>query len=113
MTLSPADLSIKAVTTLTGLNESTIRAWERRYGAVRPQRTPTGRRRYSFLDVDRLRLLAQLTESGQAIGDIAALTDRELGRRLARLEVLMPEVAPDAAAARRERDAVDDVAAIS
>ena len=34
-----------AVVRLTGLGEHTIRAWERRYGAVSHERTPGGTRR--------------------------------------------------------------------
>jgi hypothetical protein len=49
-----------SVVRLTGLGEHTIRAWERRYAAVIPERTPGGTRRYSAADVARLRLLVSL-----------------------------------------------------
>jgi methanogenic corrinoid protein MtbC1 len=58
-----------------------LRAWERRYGAVAPLRTPGGTRRYRESDVARLRLLAAATEAGHPIGDIAKLSEAELRRR--------------------------------
>jgi hypothetical protein len=42
---------IGVVSRRTGLGQDVIRAWERRYGAVVPQRTDTGRRLYTDEDV--------------------------------------------------------------
>jgi MerR family transcriptional regulator, light-induced transcriptional regulator len=61
-----------------GLSPHTIRAWEKRYGALTPERTETGRRLYSAIEVERLTLLSQLTNLGSAIGQIARLTDEQL-----------------------------------
>lgn len=58
---------------LTGLSEEIIRAWERRYGVPRPQRTPSGYRVYSEADIAVLRRLKQLTKEGMAIREAAAL----------------------------------------
>jgi DNA-binding transcriptional MerR regulator len=58
---------------LTGLSEEVIRAWERRYGVPRPQRTPSGYRVYTEDDIAVLRRLKQLTEDGMAIREAAAL----------------------------------------
>ncbi len=74
--------SLGAVCRLTGLSEHVLRAWERRYGAVRPLRTPGGTRRYREPDVARLRLLRAATSAGHAIGEVARLDDAELVRRL-------------------------------
>ena len=49
---------IRAVSKLTGIAIDTLRAWERRYGAVTPVRDSRGRL-YSDADVARLRLLHQ------------------------------------------------------
>lgn len=76
--------SLGAVTRLTGLSEHVLRAWERRHGAVRPQRTPGGTRRYREADVARLRLLRGAVEAGHAIGEVARLSDAELERRVQR-----------------------------
>lgn len=57
----------------TGVSTHTLRAWERRYGSISPDRSAGGGRLYSERDIARLRLLKQLTEQGHAIGAIAAL----------------------------------------
>jgi DNA-binding transcriptional MerR regulator len=90
-----------AVVRLTGLGEHTIRAWERRYGAVSPERTPGGTRRYSAEDVARLRLLRQGVEAGHRISDLAAHSD-------AQLELLL---SPPADAQPPETSPLDEVRA--
>ncbi len=81
---------------LAGLPVTTLRVWERRYGVVAAPKTTTGQRLYSSHDVQRLRLLKQLTERGHAIGTIAALP-------LDALQSLAAGEPPDAAAARQVR----------
>lgn len=76
---------IGTVASLTGLDPHTIRAWERRHGAVRPRRTPGGTRLYDDMDVVRLQLLKALTECGEPIRTAALLSDEELRSRLERL----------------------------
>jgi MerR family transcriptional regulator, light-induced transcriptional regulator len=64
----------------TGLSADVLRVWERRYGAVTPARSPSGRRIYSDADIERLRLLYRGTLAGRTIGQIADLnTDALLG----------------------------------
>jgi DNA-binding transcriptional MerR regulator len=58
---------------LAGVPVATLRVWERRYGVVAAPKTPTGQRLYSGHDVQRLRLIKQLTERGHAVGTIATL----------------------------------------
>ena len=70
--------SIQVAGRLSGLSPSLIRAWEQRYGAVEPDRTSTQRRLYSQSDIERLRLLKQLTDSGHAISQIAKLPEAKL-----------------------------------
>lgn len=70
--------SIKAVSQATGLSVETLRAWERRYGIVAPQRDDLGRRVYRPEDVLRLRRLREATEQGHPIGRLAALDDQQL-----------------------------------
>ncbi len=71
-------LSIKAVSNIVGINSHTLRAWERRYSAVEPRRSPSGQRTYSFKDVEKLKLLKELTDHGIAIGQIAHLPSEDL-----------------------------------
>ena len=68
---------IRAVSKLTGVAIDTLRAWERRYGAVTPARDERGRL-YSDTDIARLRLLHDAVSQGHAIGRIASLSDAEL-----------------------------------
>jgi len=68
---------IRAVSQLTGIGIDTLRAWERRHGAVTPIRDDRGRM-YTDADIARLRLLRGAVEHGHAIGRLAGLTDAEL-----------------------------------
>lgn len=76
--------SIGVVADRTGLSVHQLRAWERRHGAVEPERTEGGHRLYSDRDLHRLQLLSRLTEGGRRIGQLADLSTRELGSLLAR-----------------------------
>lgn len=69
---------IQVVARRTGLTPDVIRAWERRYNAVKPQRAANQRRLYSDLDVERLGLLRRATAAGRRIGDIARQSMDEL-----------------------------------
>ncbi len=69
---------MRAVSRESGLSADVIRAWEKRYGAVAPQRTATGRRFYGQGEVERLQLLRQATLRGHSIGRVANLPDSEL-----------------------------------
>jgi DNA-binding transcriptional MerR regulator len=71
---------MRVVARLTGLTAYTIRVWERRYGAVEPDRTEGNKRRYSGVQVRRLVLLRRATELGHSIGQVARLRDEELRR---------------------------------
>jgi MerR family transcriptional regulator, light-induced transcriptional regulator len=64
---------LRAVIRRTGLSADVLRAWERRYGAVHPQRSDGGQRLYSEADVDRLVLLQRATAAGHSISEIARL----------------------------------------
>ena len=72
---------IGAVSRLTGISPDTLRIWERRYGAVSPQRSPRGGRLYSPQDLERLRLMKQLVDAGDAIGEVANLDTEALQER--------------------------------
>lgn len=72
------NLSIGAVSKITGISVHTLRAWEKRYSVVDVDRTSSGRRIYSANDVNRLRLLKSLTQAGHSIGNVARLSDGQL-----------------------------------
>jgi MerR family transcriptional regulator, light-induced transcriptional regulator len=110
---------IRVVARLTGINPVTIRAWERRYQLVVPERTPGGHRLYSRGDVELLRAASRLVEQGVAISHATRLLDepaerresrddRLLDRFLERLEALDDDgmsAAYEASIARRAADA--------
>jgi DNA-binding transcriptional MerR regulator/methylmalonyl-CoA mutase cobalamin-binding subunit len=73
---------ISVVVRRTGLTQDILRAWEKRYQAIVPLRTPTGRRLYTEDQVAKLRLLKQLVDGGRRISDVAEL-DLEVLRSLA------------------------------
>jgi PAS domain S-box-containing protein len=60
----------------TGVGISTLRAWERRFGLLRPERTPSGQRLYTEADVERVAAVGRLVAEGltlaAAAGRVAA-----------------------------------------
>ena len=68
---------IRAAAKLTGLSLDTLRAWERRYQAVNPERDDRGRA-YSEQNLKRLHLLREVVSHGHAIGQVARLNDHDL-----------------------------------
>lgn len=75
------------VSITTGLSAHVLRAWERRYQAIQPGRSASGRRLYSQEDIDRLVLLKRAVAKGNSISRIAGLDDATL----AGLAGLLPE----------------------
>jgi DNA-binding transcriptional MerR regulator/methylmalonyl-CoA mutase cobalamin-binding subunit len=76
--MSEAHQAIKVVARRTGLSAHVIRIWEKRYGAVEPERTGTNRRLYSDEHIERLSLLRDITKGGHSIGHVAKLTTDKL-----------------------------------
>lgn len=70
--------NIQVASQLSGVASATIRAWEKRYNAVVPERADNKHRLYSEKDIEKLALLYRLTEVGQSIGKIAHLALEEL-----------------------------------
>lgn len=75
---------IGVVSRRTGIPQDLIRAWERRYRAVVPRRSDTGRRFYTDEDLHRLLVLKRLVDGGRRISDVVALD-------MAALEALLDE----------------------
>lgn len=61
---------IGTVSSLTGVNAVTLRAWERRYGLIQPTRTDSGHRLYSEEDIERIKLILELLDEGIAISRV-------------------------------------------
>ena len=68
---------IRTAARLTSLSVDTLRAWERRYQAVTPERTNRGRL-YTKDHIAKLILLRSLVEQGYSISQIAPLSTADL-----------------------------------
>jgi DNA-binding transcriptional MerR regulator len=69
-------LPIRTVANLTGINPVTLRAWERRYGLITPQRTPKGHRLYTEDDVELIKQVLDLLDQGIAISQVKPLLEQ-------------------------------------
>jgi DNA-binding transcriptional MerR regulator len=68
-------LPIREVARQTGVNAITLRAWERRYGLVVPQRTPKGHRLFSAEHVQRILTILTWLNRGVAASQVKQLLD--------------------------------------
>ena len=62
---------IRTVSEITGVNSVTLRAWERRYGLIKPLRTPKGHRLYSQQDIQLIQDVLDRLSQGLSISQIA------------------------------------------
>jgi MerR family transcriptional regulator, light-induced transcriptional regulator len=69
-------LRIGELSRRSGVSPELLRAWERRYGLLRPTRSPGGLRLYSGNDLDRVREMQQHLADGLAAAEAAALATR-------------------------------------
>ena len=92
---------IGVVCRLTGVAQETLRAWERRYGLVKPGRAGGRNRLYSQDDIRRIGLVKQLVDAGHPVGSVATLDDRQLEalREASRVTAREPAVAASPGAA--------------
>lgn len=77
MTASPTVLRIGELSRRSGVSPELLRAWERRYGLLRPVRSPGGLRLYSDDDLRRVRLMRRHLAEGLAAAEAAALAASE------------------------------------
>ncbi|MGF6087941.1 MerR family transcriptional regulator [Pseudomonas sp. 18173] len=68
-------LPIREVARQTGVNAVTLRAWERRYGLIVPQRTPKGHRLFSADHVLRIQAILTWLNRGVAVSQVKQLLD--------------------------------------
>ena len=69
-------LRIGELSRRSGVSPELLRAWERRYGLLRPTRSPGGLRLYSADDLGRVREMQQHLAGGLAAAEAAALAAR-------------------------------------
>ncbi|KAF0810224.1 MerR family transcriptional regulator [Alcanivorax sp. S71-1-4] len=78
----PTRVPISRLSELTGVNPVTLRAWERRYGLLRPQRTDKGHRLYSEEDVQRVHNILDWLNKGVAISRVRPLLAGDAGAQV-------------------------------
>lgn len=64
--------TIGTVSKLTGVGAITLRAWERRYGLIKPVRKESGHRLYTRSHIDQVNRITALTQHGLRISQISA-----------------------------------------
>jgi MerR family transcriptional regulator, light-induced transcriptional regulator len=94
-------LRIGELSKRAGVSPELLRAWERRYGLVRPTRSTGGLRLYSPADVERVRRMREHLADGLAAAEAAALATRA-----------EPGEAPASAAVRPEQARIELTAAL-
>jgi len=67
--MSQGPYKVGTMAKLTGLSPAVLRAWERRYGLLHPERGPGGQRLYTDQDLLVLRRVRQLLDEGRSIGE--------------------------------------------
>ncbi|WP_435929637.1 MerR family transcriptional regulator [Dryocola sp. BD613] len=65
--------TIGEVAALCDINPVTLRAWQRRYGLLKPQRTDGGHRLFDDADIDRIREIKRWIENGVQVSKVKAL----------------------------------------
>ncbi len=77
---------ISVAAEMTGVHPQTLRIYERK-GLVAPARTGGGSRRYSDEDIERLRRIQQLTESGLNLAGVKRVLELEVELERLRAEL--------------------------
>jgi len=95
---------ISVAAELAGMHPQTLRIYERR-GLVSPARTQGGNRRYSDADIEQLRRISELAETGMNLAGIRRVMELEVENARLRAELADARAAARAAqeAERRQR----------
>ncbi|NIE74061.1 MerR family transcriptional regulator [Pantoea sp. Ap-967] len=99
--LSEHLLPIGELARRTGVNPVTLRAWERRYGLLKPQRTAKGHRLYPQDQVERVKAILAWLARGASVGQVRELLDKPLA------------MAPQGDWQRRQLQLVEAIAGLS
>ena len=87
--------NIKAVVQATGISSSTLRAWERRYQMVTPNRSDSGYRLYSDQDIAVIHWLKTQVESGMSISQAVSWLEQISEKAGDRDHAILPGSADD------------------
>jgi len=60
---------IRTISELTGVPTTTLRAWERRYGLLKPERTAKGHRLYGAQDIELVKQVVKLLKNSHTISE--------------------------------------------
>lgn len=99
LAMSPADqdslaqdelFPIREVSRLTGINPITLRAWERRYGLIRPTRTLSGHRLYSRADIEQVRSIQIWIQRGIPVSKVSDVLSRTRARPVLHTAIDLP-----------------------
>jgi len=69
--------TIGEVALLCDINPVTLRAWQRRYGLLKPQRTDGGHRLFNDADIDRIREIKSWIDNGVQVGKVKSLLSQD------------------------------------
>ncbi|MFP5332516.1 MAG: heat shock protein transcriptional repressor HspR [Acidimicrobiia bacterium] len=94
---------ISVAAELAGMHPQTLRIYERK-GLIDPYRTPSGTRRYSQEDIDRLALIQEMTEQGLNLAGVHKVMElqNEIARLQGKVEALEEQLEKTREAAARE-----------
>lgn len=67
--------SIGDVAERCGINPVTLRAWQRRYGLLKPQRSEGGHRQFDEEDIQRIEEIKRWIKNGVPVGKVKALLE--------------------------------------
>jgi MerR family transcriptional regulator/heat shock protein HspR len=95
---------ISVAAELAGMHPQTLRIYERR-GLVQPARTEGGNRRYSDADIEVLRRIAELADSGMNLEGIRRVMELEAENERLKAELLAARRDADQAVARARESA--------
>lgn len=68
--MSSGSLTIGVVSRQCGVEASTLRKWESRYGFPQPTYLASGQRRYSKADVEKLKFIVRRVDAGERVGTV-------------------------------------------
>lgn len=71
--------SIGDVAERCGINPVTLRAWQRRYGLLKPQRSEGGHRQFDEEDIQRIEEIKRWMKSGVPVSKVKALLEEDKG----------------------------------
>lgn len=69
--------AIREVSEITGIKPVTLRAWQRRYGLIQPERTESGHRMYTEANIEKIKLIQSWLVKGVSIGKVKDLIDSD------------------------------------